>query len=184
MFPCLFWVSFFFSRCLELLPTSLDATLGTRRDQTLNFNIAFKISVIRDATPTLTLGLSRHLLRHMPRQSAPKTAPVAHRPDSKTRSGPCAPPPADHAKRVAMTRAPAGAAPVGHGSRRRLSRLLLHPHAETKATLCVRSSKTPRTRGCLPALRVPSARRIMCSFVPAPPRRALKGASLSVPLGP
>jgi len=55
----------------------------------------------------------------------------------------------------------------------RLSRLLLHPHAETKGTLCVRSSKTPHTCGCLPALRVPSIRRIMMNFCSgARPRRA------------
>jgi hypothetical protein len=58
------------------------------------------------------------------------------------------------------------------------------PHAETKGILCVRSSKTPHTCGCLPALRVPSIRRIMMVFCSGVPRRALKGASLSVPVGP
>lgn len=75
---------------------------------------------------------------------------------------------------------------VAAADSRHLSRCLQPPRAETKGTLCVRSSKTPHTCGCLPAWRVPSIRRIMMSFCSVATRRALIGAPvgrLASPLG-
>ena len=152
----------------------------------MNFNITFEIALFRDAVPTLTPGLSRCLLSHTARQSAPKTPrPSAHRPDSMTRSGPCAPPPSDSLRSL--------------NARARRPRARLHPdqsigkQSVTPPATPPRRNKShimrafvedssharlpPRVAGPLRA----SHNVLFCSGAT---RRALKGASLSVPLGP